>query len=123
VEGELIHTDDTIQKVFRGMKRVGLTDRQVIDAVHAMQANGVYFREAKPEGEHERILPDYPYVLEHEMMEAIFVALGAASMCWESMEKTGIFNSRRAQQIGDELMEIANRYAAVAPDPVPEGGA
>lgn len=36
--------------------------------------------------------------------EAIFQALGAASMCWEHIEKAGIFESTRAKAIGDDLV-------------------
>lgn len=34
----------------------------------------------------------------------IFQALGAASVCWERMEGTGLFDSDRAKRIGDELL-------------------
>lgn len=37
--------------------------------------------------------------------EAVFQALGAASMCWELIEWAGIFQSERAKEIGDNLME------------------
>lgn len=37
--------------------------------------------------------------------EAIFQALGAASVCWEFPEKAGIFESTRAKAIGDQLVE------------------
>lgn len=36
---------------------------------------------------------------------AVFEAIGAASVCWESMEGTGVFDSTRAKKIGDELVE------------------
>lgn len=43
--------------------------------------------------------------------EVIFTALGAASACWESLEGTGIFQSDRAKEIGDEVVEwINSRY-------------
>ncbi len=35
--------------------------------------------------------------------EAVFQALGAASMCWDTTP-TGIFDSTRAKEIGDALM-------------------
>ena len=35
---------------------------------------------------------------------AVYQALGAASMCWESMEGTGVFNSDRALKIGEALL-------------------
>lgn len=37
--------------------------------------------------------------------EAIFQALGAASVCWQFPEKAGIFESDRAKFIGDQLIE------------------
>jgi hypothetical protein len=37
--------------------------------------------------------------------EAIFQALGAASVCWDNIEKAGIFHSERAKFIGDQLIE------------------
>ena len=36
--------------------------------------------------------------------EAVFQALGAASVCWEDMSGTGVFQSERAKQIGDTLL-------------------
>ena len=38
----------------------------------------------------------------------IFEALGEASMCWEFPEKAGIFQSERAEQIGNRLLEEIN---------------
>ena len=35
---------------------------------------------------------------------AVFEALGAVSVCWETPEGAGVFNSTRARQIGEELM-------------------
>lgn len=37
--------------------------------------------------------------------EAVFQALGAASVCWESMTGTGVFQDQEAKAIGDELLE------------------
>lgn len=37
--------------------------------------------------------------------ECVFQALGAASVCWESIEEAGEFNSTRAKEIGDALLE------------------
>ena len=34
----------------------------------------------------------------------IFQALGAASVCWGSLEDAGVFDSDRAKQIGNELL-------------------
>lgn len=39
-------------------------------------------------------------------------AVGAASMCWETPEKAGIFDSTRASQIVDAIYERAMRRRA-----------
>lgn len=39
------HTDQTMHKVFDALKKLGLADRLVIDAIHEMQNNGILFRE------------------------------------------------------------------------------
>lgn len=42
---------------------------------------------------------------------AVFTCLGAASTCWESLDGTGVFQSDRAKDIGDELVGfIRSRY-------------
>lgn len=41
---------------------------------------------------------------DHTIEEAVFQALGAASMCWEWPQFAGVFDSIRAQAIGEELM-------------------
>jgi hypothetical protein len=40
------HNDGTMQKVYQAMRKSGLEDQQVVDAVMAMQNAGVLFREA-----------------------------------------------------------------------------
>lgn len=42
----------------------------------------------------------------HAVGEQVYQSLGAASTCWESMEGTGVFDSDRCKQIGDELMSF-----------------
>jgi hypothetical protein len=37
--------------------------------------------------------------------QAVFRALGAASVCWEDLYGAGLFDSSRAVHIGDQLME------------------
>lgn len=75
-------------------------------------------------GHAERILPAYDTVGERELSEAVHQALGAASVCWEPMDCTGVFESRRAAQIGAELTGIIGQYAddfaAPQPQPAPE---
>lgn len=41
--------------------------------------------------------------------EAVFLAIGAASMCWENVGAAGIFDSTQAKVIGEELMGWVNR--------------
>jgi hypothetical protein len=40
--------------------------------------------------------------------EVVFEALGAASMCWNPPPE-GVFDSTRAEAIGEELMEFLQR--------------
>lgn len=35
----------------------------------------------------------------------IMVAMGGASMCWEHVDKAGVFDSDRAKEIGKKLLE------------------
>lgn len=37
--------------------------------------------------------------------DAVFIALGAASMCWQHIEKAGIFESEQAIEIGEALLD------------------
>ena len=37
---------------------------------------------------------------------AVFQAIGAASVCWENMEGTGIFESDRAKKIAEALLSV-----------------
>lgn len=37
---------------------------------------------------------------------AVFQALGAASTCWENLSGAGVFDSTRAKDIGDGLLEF-----------------
>lgn len=48
---------------------------------------------------------------------AVFLALGAASMCWDETP-TGVFDSERAEQIGNELIAHLRYQLLVAPTPV-----
>jgi hypothetical protein len=38
--------------------------------------------------------------------------IGAASVCWESMSGTGVFQDQRASRIVDELLEYVERLGA-----------
>lgn len=39
------------------------------------------------------------------LQEAVFISLGAVSMCWENVDKAGLFKSDEAKIIGNELVE------------------
>lgn len=55
------------------------------------------------------------------LVEAVFQALGAASMCWENIQAAGEFNSERATVIGQAVMyEINTALAAAREDAVKE---
>lgn len=58
--------------------------------------------------------PELPgFVLEphHSVPEAVFMALGAASTCWDDLSGTGVFHSEAAKEIGEKL--LAHLYAWV----------
>lgn len=44
--------------------------------------------------------------IEKKLETVIFQGLGAASICWQSMEKTGVFDSTLAKEIGDYLVNF-----------------
>jgi hypothetical protein len=46
--------------------------------------------------------------LAKEIESRLFAALGMASMCWSEVP-TGVFDSERAQEIGNELLELIAR--------------
>lgn len=48
------------------------------------------------------------------LQSAVFQALGAASACWENLAGAGIFESDRAKEIGERLVEF------IREDDVPE---
>lgn len=62
-------------------------------------------------GEKKRILPDYTDVSRKNIEEAVGMAIGAASICWDPMDCTGVFQEDDAGQIIDELMMLVEKYA------------
>lgn len=55
-----------------------------------------------------------------DLREVVFGALGAASTCWESLDRTGVFQSDRASAIGEAVMrEIDLRACVAAADSAP----
>jgi hypothetical protein len=52
-----------------------------------------------------------PLELENEDLEtAVYIAIGAASACWENLEGAGVFESEKAKHIGDQLLEKVRSY-------------
>lgn len=47
----------------------------------------------------------FDWTTDTDIETAVFEALGAASVCWGNLEGAGIFDSTRAKQIADELIE------------------
>lgn len=55
----------------------------------------------------------------------VFTAVGAASACWENLSGAGIFESTRAEQIGQELVILLLKKFGASPTPgegTPEDG-
>lgn len=48
----------------------------------------------------------FEWTIETPVPQAVFEALGAASVCWSTPEGAGVFDSLRAEAIGDELLEL-----------------
>jgi hypothetical protein len=42
---------------------------------------------------------------DEQLAQAVFQAIGSASMCWEDIYKAGVFRSDLARSIGDGLLE------------------
>ncbi len=41
----------------------------------------------------------------NDWSELIMIAMGEASMCWSKIDKAGIFDSAKAEQIGKKLLD------------------
>ena len=61
--------------------------------------------------EYARVMTGEKYWREQiakEIEPRLYAALGMASMCWSEIP-IGVFNSERAQEIGNELLELIAR--------------
>jgi hypothetical protein len=54
--------------------------------------------------------PDEPFTLE----TAVYQAIGAATTCWENLSGTGVFDSQRADAIGQALLDAIRELTAPA---------
>lgn len=60
----------------------------------------------------QRLVPQYPDgVSPDNLKEAVFQALGTASVCW-APSPTGLFMSERCEQVGNELLEVIYKFVA-----------
>ena len=51
--------------------------------------------------------------------ELILTAMGEASMCWSNIDKVGVFDATRAEQIGKKLLQdIKSRVEEPSPAPI-----
>lgn len=44
-----------------------------------------------------------------ELHTSVFVAIGAASTCWENLRGAGVFDSEQAKNIADQLLDRINQ--------------
>lgn len=55
-------------------------------------------------------VPEYDRVdIAPSRESAVFQALGSASMCWEKVDKAGVFDSAKVKEIGDGLVLFLDR--------------
>lgn len=47
-----------------------------------------------------------------DLRETVFQAIGAASTCWEYVDRAGVFDSERASAIGELLVVAIEGYVA-----------
>lgn len=95
-EAAVTHTEKTLFKVRKVLRQFGCPESMCTDIVFRMLNEGILFRERVEE-------PKFDFS-NLTLEEAVFQALGAASMCWENMEGGGIFESDKAKVIGEALM-------------------
>jgi len=99
-------------------ERVYFRDIWVLD-VDLLEALKSYRDDYKssPPNEPNKLAPDYqwaPTIPDNDrdsLRTAIFQAIGSGSMCWENIDKAGVFLSDDAMRIGDGLHKwIRERY-------------
>jgi hypothetical protein len=49
--------------------------------------------------------------MQGQLTTAVFQAIGSASMCWEHVDRAGVFHSERAKWVGDGLMAWLTTFA------------
>lgn len=84
------------------------TDAEIRDVLSTAWACDAPFKAREPERESLLGLTD------ESSEEAIGVALGAVSACWEHPELAGAFDSRRAERVHQELVDHLRRFRLVS---------
>ena len=64
------------------------------------------------------VMPAGMFAAVTTVREAVFQALGTASMCWEKVEGAGVFQSDQAAEIGDQLLATIQRLTGTSPGQV-----
>ena len=55
---------------------------------------------------------------EEKLREIVFINIGQASMCWSEFPK-GVFNSKKAKELGDEIIIAIKEYLDICMTTVP----
>lgn len=90
-----------------------MTDRPIIvnsdDFIEGntmrITARAIVERKLCSEVDPEPVEKIFDWTTSTEIETAVFQAIGAASVCWEDVDRAGVFDSTRAEQIGKELIE------------------
>lgn len=93
-----------------GMDRYAIATIRFDSGIEASKSYRMLMKESTPVDEAPINAPKiFAWEVDHPVEEALFEALGAVSVCWEHPELAGVFDSTRARQIGDELMDLLKR--------------
>lgn len=110
---EEVHTEKTLHKVAESLREIGLTEAMILDGITAMQNRGVLFRERDKDDptpnlvRNNTIEPKSVVDLKLEdkdLASSVYTAISAASVCWEHMENTGVFQIDQARDIAEQLI-------------------
>jgi len=64
-------------------------------------------------------MTDNRFAIAHDIRGVIFMAIGAGSMCWQSLSHTGVFDSGEAEAIGEEAVARITELLDEQKAPVP----
>lgn len=107
------HSEATLFKVAAGLRNAGASEDEITNYISAMQRQGVLFRERVPENPAPYFVrdedPEVKSIVELKLRDksleqAVYECIGAASVCWEHMEGSGVFQDDRARDIAEQLL-------------------